>query len=89
MKVMAVTVKAKDGTMKDGEVLMPDSLGELVTLATEKFVYNSALRAYVKRSKARLASGAKPRKKILRIDIDALAPQARAVLISHGFLHED
>lgn len=89
MKVMTVTVKAKDGTDKVGDMMMPDSLDDLIILATEKFVYNAALRAYVKRSKTRIASGARPRKKILKVDLDSLTPQARSALISVGLMHED
>jgi len=74
--------------MKEGVIVIPETLGELVTLVGEKVVYHAALSAYLIKAKRRLASGAKARRKLLHVDLDSVTPEIRAGLIGLGLIQE-
>ncbi len=89
MRSYDVQVKAKDGTMKSGTIMVPESLNELVTLVGEKVVYHRALAVYMAQAKRRIASGARPKRKLLHIDLGSLSPEGRAALVVAGVLQDD
>lgn len=89
MKEQAISVKTKDGTEKSGTALVPETLAEAVTVMGEERVYHLALQAYLALCRRRLASGAKPRRRLLKIDLSSLSAEQRTVLQRLGLLAQD
>lgn len=86
MKELNVVAKTKKGEMKEGTVLVPESLSEMIAIVGEKETYEGALERYMRRAKRDLCRTGKPRRKLLKIDLGGLSEHQRAALQSAGLL---
>lgn len=89
IKPVKVTVTSKKGEIKEGTIMVPESLAELVDLIGEKAVFKAALATYVVKSKRRLASDSKPRRKLLKLDLGKITAEQRLALITFGLIAQD
>lgn len=76
----------KTGAEVRGIVHLPQDLSEAVAMMGEAPLYRWARNTLLIRAKRRLASGAKPRKKLIKIALDTLSADQKAALVSAGIL---
>lgn len=89
MKEIPIQAIDKQGNKKSATLLYPESVSELVAMEGERFVYKAAMTQYISRARRRLASNAKPRRKLLTLDLKSLNNDQLAGLKGLGFIQEE
>lgn len=89
IKPVQVTVTSKKGEVKEGTIMVPETLSELLDLVGERAVFSAALASYLVKSKRRLASGSKPRRKLLKLDLGSLSAEQKVALMNAGLLNPE
>lgn len=90
METVRITViEKKSGEEKVGDVMLPTTLNEAASILNEKKLLNFARTTLIARARRHLASGAKPRNKLLHIRVNEISEEQKRHLIAAGLLKSE